>query len=828
MTVHSLWMVKICRSFSRELFREMYGAGFCEKGRKCDMLRFCGKKFMKPDGLDIVIAEESIRFDKDLWRNSRMYFKNYFSEDVTIMRLLPIVDGNGNLVCYGWQDGEANRELRMIKELSQNRELLQFHNVFKEVREVVVCGCNELAYSLVKYLETQRIKVSVEGKYWDFFGYESITVDEICSGNTMIIYAEGRFQHAEWYQRIVRSASPEFECIDKIYETNVSAGKIKDSGGGLEWFLAGLKDKQVVLFGTGTKAQDTYDFLYSQGIDIRAFVEKYDYGIGEDGGRRTLLGKPVFNIGHAVSCMEEDVVIVSSVGKGNALGTELTDKLDYYGFERNRQFFLIDDYTDVPYSNLVHILKGKVVLLSGDQVLCRILQKYLELAEEYQIVVKHIEIDQCSVASNEIVCVVHPWVGLADPEYNLRLRELNEKLKKVGKISYTMYFSYARAFVIANEYLCRGMKKYTVEKLIPKGVLLGAIPAVSGNFLVRGILDGHPDIMMLPYNDWNNNLFLYCLCLANEKAENIVGAFKDMVNRYVVDADYVFSDWVQFQANMEELLAYKEQFTSQELFLIFHIAYAAMMSGRKIADVSPKVIYWEPHCFDRMDFPFLAKWLESSEINGTTLVMRRDGITYCGSQCKFETKYNLPAFFKSMSIDYLLNDTVSERVACQYWKELKMRFEDLKLHPVEELSEICKEIEILWSDTMLHTTINGDEWKYGGIKDFDLKPVFNKYEEYFSEFDRFRISVICSAYQKKYGYIYGDCMEFSRSELWDMFLKEFRFQKERQFMDEKEKMSYFLSVYEIMRWQLWNARKHVVLDDISPEFEPLRISPGKN
>lgn len=792
------------------------------------MLRFCGKKFKKPAGLDIVIAKDTICFDKDLWRNSRMYYKNFFLDDATVMRLLPIVDGNGNLVCYGWQDSEANRELRMIRELGQNRELLQFHKIFKEVKEVVVCGCNELAYSLVKYLETQRIKVSVEGKYWDFFGYESVTVDEICSGDTMIIYAEGRFQNAEWYQRIVRSASSEFECIDIIYEANVSSGKIKDSGGDFAWLLARLKGRQVVLFGTGAKAQDTYDLLYSQGIDISAFVEKYGYDTGDDDRRRTLLGKPVFNIGHAVSCMEESIIFISGVGKGSALGTELTEEFDYYGYERNKQFFLTDDYVDVPYSNLIHILKGKVVLLAGNVVLCRMLKEYLELVEEYQIVVKHIEIDQCNMGSNEIVCVVHPWCGHTNPEHNLRLRELNKKLEKAGKISYTMYFSYARAFVIANEYLCRGMKKYTVEELIPKGILLGAIPQVSGNTFVRGILDGHPDIMMLPYNDWNSNLFLYCLCLANEKAENIVSAFKDMVNRYVADADYVFPDWDQFQTNMEELLAYKEQFTSQELFLIFHIAYSAMLSGGKIADVSPKVIYWEPHFFDRIDFPFLAKWLESSEINGTTLVMRRDGITYCGSRYKFETIYNRPAFVKGMAIDYLLNDTVSERVVCQYWKEQKIRFEDLKLHPVEELSEICKDIGILWSDTMLHTTINGSEWKYRGIKDFDLKPVFNKYEEFFSEFDRFRISVICSAYQKKYGYIYGDCMEFSRSELWDMFLKEFRFQKEGQFMDEKERMSYFLSVYEIMRWQLWNARKHMVLGDISPEFEPIRISSGKN
>lgn len=795
------------------------------------MLRFCGKNFMKPKGIDIIIADNPVCFDKDLWQNSRMYYKNHLLDNVTVMRLLPVTDREGQVVCYGWQDDEANRELRMLRELRQNRNAVQFREIFGEVEEVVVRGCNELAYSFVKYLETQKIQVWVTGRYWNFLGYECITMDEISNKDTLIIDAEGFSQNAEWYQRIVRSASLEFECIDKVYETNVILGKIKDSEGDFEWFLGQLTGKDIAILETGAKAQDVYDLLYSQDIDITAFVEKNSYGTGKD-NIRTLLGKPVYDIGYVVSHMDRNVVFISCMDKGSAMGTKLVEKLDYYGYKRNRQFFLIDDYTDVPYSNLIHILKGKVVLIAGDVVLCRMLQEYLERIEECQIDVKHIELDSCSVGSKEIVCVVHPWCGAEQEKYNLRLCELNENLKKAEKISYTMYFSYARAFVIVNEYLNKGIKKYTIGGLIPKGILLGAIPAASGNVFVRGILDGHPDIIMLPYNDWNNNLFLYCLCLADQKAENIVEAFKSMVDKYMADAALIFSDWDLFQENMEALLAQKEQFTSQELFLIFHMAYVAMASGKKIADVSQKVIYWEPHYFNRMDFPFLAKWLESSEINGITIMMRRDGITYCGSQYKLSQQWgnihNSPVFVWGMAMDYIMNDTVSDRVVCRYWREVKIRFEDLKLHPIEELSKICKMTGIKWSDTMLHTTINGNEWKWGEIRDFDLKPVFNKYEEYFSEFDRYRISVICSAYQKRYGYLYEDCMEFSRVELWNMFLKEFRFQKEMRFMDEKERMSYFLAVYEIMRWQLWNARKHVVLDDISPEFEPVKISADKS
>ena len=107
------------------------------------MLRFCGKGFKKPEGVETVIAEEHVCFDKDLWQNSRRYFRDYFCDDITVMRLLPVMDRNGEILCYGWQDGEANRELRMLRELGQNSNALQFGDVFPGIRQVVVHGFNE-------------------------------------------------------------------------------------------------------------------------------------------------------------------------------------------------------------------------------------------------------------------------------------------------------------------------------------------------------------------------------------------------------------------------------------------------------------------------------------------------------------------------------------------------------------------------------------------------------------------------------------------------------------------------------------------------------------
>lgn len=159
----------------------------------------------------------------------------------------------------------------------------------------------------------------------------------------------------------------------------------------------------------------------------------------------------------------------------------------------------------------------------------------------------------------------------------------------------------------------------------------------------------------------------------------------------------------------------------------------------------------------------------------------------------------------------------------KHWQIFAMRFEDIKLHPKEELSKICDRMEIPWSDTMLHTTVCGRPNAFLGSRDFTLRPVFDRREKYFSLFDQFRISVINAPYQKKYGYSYVDAREFSRARLWEMFLEEFRFQKGGQFATSRDMADHYLRIYDAIRHQLWETRKHAVLNDIIPQFGEVEI-----
>ena len=74
-----------------------------------------------------------IIFNSDIWSNCR----KYFSEHKTIEKV-PIFNGNNELICYAYQDGAANREMRMLYELESANNLICFKEVYTEYTGVVI------------------------------------------------------------------------------------------------------------------------------------------------------------------------------------------------------------------------------------------------------------------------------------------------------------------------------------------------------------------------------------------------------------------------------------------------------------------------------------------------------------------------------------------------------------------------------------------------------------------------------------------------------------------------------------------------------------------
>ena len=725
---------------------------------------------------------------------------------------------------YDRQDEEANRELRMLRELRENKSALQFTDVFPEYRKVLIVGCNELAVLFAKYLEELGISVLVFGQYWEQHGYKSCSIEELTGGGQLTVYAEGMpFQNDILEQAVLRSVSPEFECIDRIYEANVLAGNIRDTEFDFEELIKKLKqEEEIVVLGTGREAQDAYDLLVANGIDINCFAE-VEYT------QNRLLAKPVMSIAEAMQHYKKPIFINCKDTHG-ALGEEWTEYFDYRGYRRNQQYFLLLDYTDIPTSNLVHVLYGRNVLLAGDERLCELLSEYLNKIEEGNVQVRYIDrSEKVIVAQDDMLCLVLPQVWhykkfLFDAEDDKETERIQAQLLQIGFTDYTEYFSCTRCFALIDLYLNKDSKKYSISQLRPKGILLGRIPAFSGNIFFRGIIDGHPQLLSLPPIYFNDNFFYYCIRLAGLPSELVLKTLWEILENEDEYFNTNIADREIFDKKAQSFLNLKDRFTSQELFVLLHAVMAENVKGEMI-DPSEYVIYWEPHMVNREEFPFYALWLEDENVNGNTIVLCRNSINRTGSQISYTVNHSQKEYIKAEKSAWAVFDamyrTCLHRARYRYWREYRIRFEDLKTKSQDILQELCNILHINWADSFFKTTINDRPYNFDGVIDFDLQPVFKKYEDWLSEFDRFRLSIMGSAYQKQYGYTYENCLHFNRRALQEMFFVPFLFEEKEIYKDLRHEKA--LEFYAWMRWKLWEVRKHMILDDVIPEFDRFEL-----
>lgn len=122
--------------------------------------------------------------------------------------------------------------------------------------------------------------------------------------------------------------------MNEIYEANIRTGRIKDARGDVGFLLDRLRsENQVVIRGTGTMAQDAYDWLLANGIDVCAFQSGR-----EECGRKYLFGKPILTREQVEQRLEK-AVILECAAKNSAWGFGDVDAYDYEGYERNKRYF---------------------------------------------------------------------------------------------------------------------------------------------------------------------------------------------------------------------------------------------------------------------------------------------------------------------------------------------------------------------------------------------------------------------------------------------------------------------------------------------------------
>ena len=768
--------------------------------------------------LEAAVVRDVLVLDERIWTDARRMFLSHRS-NTNKYPLLPVVDREGNLVSFAYEDDDANRELRQILELERlwgNSATVQFGDVYPDCGCVMIYGFNELAYFFACYLKKQGIPVILEDAMWDgVLTSDDVQVPEYCC---MKIYAEGTWARpSDWEKNLLRTVSVEFECIDKIYEENIRRGYIRNVECSCEDMLQKLKSAEAVaILGIDIDAQDSYEFLLQKGIGAECFVTW-----GDNIFERKLFGRPVYSIAEAVAKYGSSIVITDNHHENSAWGMGRTDYFEYLGYRRNEGYILLRDYTKISGNSLRTALKGQKIAMIGDTFLCERLLgyfkenaiicsddvKYIVLPGEEMPDEQFCNISDITQIDSDSFCLI------ISPEYFEEKSDLGYKsikegvislLRKYKLINYTDYFSFMWTFI--------DIEKETENKY-PSGkwgsikrIVLGSIESCSGNDLFRQLLDGHPSIMLI-YNKWiysSSRLFWYCVRLEGRRKEEIVSLLGQWSQLECQTKNFDEKQISNFVERVRRLLKNEKKYTSQELFVIIHAA----LVGKGEDEVENMIIYWEPHFMSRMLMEKCALWLGTPEVPCDIINLVRNSYIAKGSRIKGILKFNWEPDYICLYTAISLEELKKENYEGS--KRLTIRFEDLKCEPREELGRICQEWDIPWSDSLMETTSSGKKSFYNNgskqVQNFDLEPVYNQYEEYFSEFDRFRITLLCAPWQKKYGYPFVDIDLFSRRDLQEMFLKTFRFADmidfDKAFENKKKQVEYMIDLQSYIRQSL--------------------------
>lgn len=766
-----------------------------ENGRYKGIITYAS--LLKSDDVEGSIQTYKVVLNKDIWENGKNFFNNYekFSDEIV---LLPVVKEE-NLLCFAYQDEEANREIRQLKELEESENAINFCDLFPQYDSVTIFECNELAYYFAEYLENLGIKVKVKGRYWEDVGKFNEGEYESLEYRNLNIYAEGTWEKCkDLKEYLLRSVSVEFEYVDQVYEENIKKHIIRNAFCGFQELVKSMKEgvKQIAILGTEREALEVCNLLLKNDLEVKCFISS-----ASRDENRFIGSIPVFSNIRMFS--ESNIVLIDCLNRNSAWGSEEIDNYDYAGYRRNRNYICIKDYIDIPDSYFEYILKGKNIVLVGDIFLCKKIYFYYKDELKYTHIAYFdiLEDNECEYSTQNMQLLKKEDIEDSDVFliFHSEYVYINDWGKKYGKqcVTNEIYIQQIRCGGW-NNYICLSFdipewqiacrKKYTDIRLKPRCILLGALDGDSGTFLIRQALKHH-EILMIDNGFLNENLILLCVKLSGETGDHIIELFWKMVTE-AIGKEHItkeFPDANKFENKLYELLSYVEKPTSQELFIIFHIAYEAMR-GRNILDASQYSFYWETHGINRIIYPKHAKWLNSNGVKGLIINNSRNSIVRVGGLLKYQKfmgKFNRTDTYLIRTV---LGSISEWDMAESVWDSVEIRFEDLKYKPEQELEKIGAKINISFPDVLQNQAF-GESVNYERIEAI-AKPVYNTYEEFLSESDRMRIAMLLADWQSIKGYPYVNYKDYTYKELQEIFLREFRFEKEIVFHDEEERMRY--------------------------------------
>lgn len=339
----------------------------------------------------------------------------------------------------------------------------------------------------------------------------------------------------------------------------------------------------------------------------------------------------------------------------------------------------------------------------------------------------------------------------------------------------------------------------------------------SGSVFLQSLLDSHPNILMLPglylmdYGAFWNNLN------SNMKKENIIDTFCqkyeyifDTKKRYDAPKEEPWNDlayycrYDEMGDNQNEIININQKvfmtelyrcldklniITRRDFFKAIQIAYFYACNRKYKFDDEPLIVY-------PMHTSLVSKtthqWALEDFPDAKILYTVREPISNLGSAIKYQInfhmfRYNSPSFlFYSLG---MLTGPVSLYENFNFDNIVAVRLEDLHLNSEETLNKLCAFLKIKWNSSLLESTFNGLKWwnfrdtlKVNG---FNKSIVNRNYDEFFTNFDRFRIENLLRDIYENWDY--GEKYFENDKMIAELIKYPFKFEKKINYDNEEEK-----------------------------------------
>ena len=379
----------------------------------------------------------------------------------------------------------------------------------------------------------------------------------------------------------------------------------------------------------------------------------------------------------------------------------------------------------------------------------------------------------------------------------------------------------------------------------------------SGSDFFNMILDNHPSLLTIGYHGLSSFTALWRVCLQGKTTESAIACMRQPYNDDVAELvkdnmstmlRFGYENIDRFYVILAKKLEKDKQPSMQAWFKALYIA-ANELSGRTFKQrIAPAIFYDYHGGYDTRGYskisisqafhigtPALDKLrteLYDSFIYHKAIGVVRNQISRLSSLLKDNLRYGTKAWY-GRPLDAI------ELYSRDYWNPVEylsvnidcvrvVRFEDLKLFPRQTLLAVCDYLHLVWSDTLLKVTTNGqDPGKVDGTSGFDTAPVYRINTEYMSNLDWYRYELLIQHLQPLVGYKpkFYDGMEYSDEDLKRLFDIPFKLEKISKWHDdwpnEDSVKKFHKTIYEMALNSMHKKGKEVSLEINGKKLQPV-------